>query len=311
MFTYLDQAVDSNLPDGNLPSGSDRDGSSSLGESIALRSDPLARRGSTSRRQLAIAGPVDHRQLFHRDTGRSLLTAIPSVRTASLVTSTKERIRTCSTESAGCEQRWTYKLSRLAYFMGVRTRCRTSRSIRSTSAGRTSRTLSSFSAFTRSEVGIDLSALTAPDKVSCRPNDQAATSSTTAFVSASFMPMGPSCAVCRLKHSELLDASRTSSETRMTDRRSRGVPTEWLCARSITPPSIEALSSAISPDLIVKDQPRDCSTKLMARCLKHGLQEMHGSTDFGSSERMPTSQTQSDRRAASRGLSSSVVGVSR
>jgi len=81
------------------------------------------------------------------------------------------------------------------------------------------------------------------------------------------------CAVCSLRHSELLDAAHYRSRP----RRGRHCPrceTEWRCARSTMPP-MTASFLGVRPDLVVEIR-ADLLAEIDGPMLQHGLKERHG-----------------------------------
>ncbi len=81
------------------------------------------------------------------------------------------------------------------------------------------------------------------------------------------------CAMCRLKHAELLDAAHI-----LPDAHDRGFPVvaNGLALCKIHHAAYDANIVGIRPDLIVEVQPR-VLLEVDGPMLKHGLQEMNGS----------------------------------
>jgi putative restriction endonuclease len=164
-----------------------------------------------------------------------------------------------------------YKLP-LAYFMGVRPAVY--KPVYPVYiAGEDQRNLDFVLTFTRSEVGIDLSALTAPDKVyAARMTRQRLHQPL--FRERVLHAYRSSCAVCRLKHSELLDAAHIIGDA---DDDGDPIVPNGMALCKIHHAAFDRSFLGISPDLIVRINQR-LLDEVDGPMLKHGLQEMHGST---------------------------------
>ena len=127
--------------------------------------------------------------------------------------------------------------------------------------------------FTSSEVGIDFSALTAPEKVyAARLTRQRLHQPL--FRERVLHAYRSSCAVCRLRHRELLDAAHI-----IGDAADDGDPVlpNGMALCKIHHAAFDRSFLGITPDLVVKINQR-LLDEVDGPMLKHGLQEMHGST---------------------------------
>lgn len=126
--------------------------------------------------------------------------------------------------------------------------------------------------FSSSEVGIDLSALSAPEKVyAARLTRQRLHQPL--FRERVLHAYRSSCAVCRLKHSGLLDAAHIIGDA--ADDGDPIVP-NGLALCKIHHAAFDRNFLGITPDLIVRINQR-LLDEVDGPMLKHGIQEMHGS----------------------------------
>jgi len=127
--------------------------------------------------------------------------------------------------------------------------------------------------FSSSEVGIDLSALSAPERVyAARLTRQRLHQPL--FRERVLHAYGSRCAVCRLKHVELLDAAHIIGDA--ADDGHPVVPNGMALCK-IHHAAFDRSFLGITPDLIVRINQR-LLDEVDGPMLKHGLQEMHGST---------------------------------
>jgi putative restriction endonuclease len=263
MFSYLDQAV-ALSPDGNLP-WDETERFEFAGESIALRQ--TRGRGIHKPRQLNAALSITTtftgygKEPPYRD----------SIGEDGYPRYKYERTDPNLSTNRGLRTAMEYKLP-LAYFMGVRPAVY--KPVYPVYiAGEDQRNLDFVLTFTRSEVGIDLSALTAPDKVyAARMTRQRLHQPL--FRERVLHAYRSSCAVCRLKHSELLDAAHIIGDA---DDDGDPIVPNGMALCKIHHAAFDRSFLGISPDLIVRINQR-LLDEVDGPMLKHGLQEMHGST---------------------------------
>ena len=127
--------------------------------------------------------------------------------------------------------------------------------------------------FARSEVGIDLRQLTAPEKVyAARMTKQRLHQPV--FREQVLHAYASSCAVCRLKHAELLDAAHI-----IGDSEAGGEPVvpNGMALCKIHHAAFDRNFLGISPTLEVRINQR-LLDEVDGPMLRHGLQEMHGTT---------------------------------
>lgn len=263
MFTYLDRAV-AHSADGNLP-WDQTERFVFEGESIALRQ--TRGRGIHKPRQL--------------DAALSITTAFTgygkeppyrdSIGEDGYARYKYERTDPNLSTNRGLRTAMEYKLP-LAYFMGVRPAVY--KPVHPVYiAGEDPQNLEFILTFTSSEVGIDLSALTAPDKVyAARMTRQRLHQPL--FRERVLHAYRSSCAVCRLRHSELLDAAHIIGDA---DDDGDPVVPNGMALCKIHHAAFDRSFLGISPDLIVRINQR-LLDEVDGPMLKHGLQEMHGST---------------------------------
>jgi len=127
--------------------------------------------------------------------------------------------------------------------------------------------------FTRAEVGIDFSSLSAPEKVyAARLTKQRLHQPL--FRERVLHAYATSCAVCRLRHVELLDAAHI-----IADGENGGDPIvpNGMALCKIHHVAYDRNFLGITPKLVVHINQR-LLDEIDGPMLKHGLQEMHGST---------------------------------
>jgi putative restriction endonuclease len=262
MFAYLDQAVASS-PDGNLAWGQ-TERFDVGGETIALRQ--TRGRGIHKPRQLDAALSITTaftgygKEPPYRDSiGEDGYPRYKYERTDPNL-STNRALR------AAMEG----KLP-LAYFVGVRPAIY--KPVYPVYiAGDNPQQLEIVLSFTSREVGIDLSALTAPEKVyAARLTRQRLHQPL--FRERVLHAYRSSCAVCKLRHSELLDAAYIIGDAE--DDGDPVVPNGMALCK-IHHAAFDRSFLGITPDLIVRINQR-LLDEVDGPMLKHGLQQMHGS----------------------------------
>jgi len=125
--------------------------------------------------------------------------------------------------------------------------------------------------FNRIEIGIDLSALSAPEKVyAARLTKQRLHQPI--FREQVLHAYRSSCTVCRLRHTELLDAAHITSDA---EKGGDPVVTNGLALCKIHHAAYDRNIMGISPDHVVQISER-LLDEVDGPMLRHGLQEMHG-----------------------------------
>jgi putative restriction endonuclease len=127
--------------------------------------------------------------------------------------------------------------------------------------------------FARSEVGLDFTTLTAPEKVyAARMTRQRLHQPL--FREQVLHAYSSSCAVCRLRHTELLDAAHI-----IGDAEDGGDPVlpNGMALCKIHHAAFDRNFLGITPNLVVQINQR-LLDEIDGPMLKHGLQEMHGGT---------------------------------
>ena len=127
--------------------------------------------------------------------------------------------------------------------------------------------------FARHDVGIDLSALSAPEKVyAARMTRQRLHQPV--FREQVLHAYGSSCAVCRLRHRELLDAAHIIGDA---EQGGDPVVPNGLALCKIHHAAFDRHFLGITPGLKVQIN-SNLLDEVDGPMLKHGLQEMHGAT---------------------------------
>ena len=127
--------------------------------------------------------------------------------------------------------------------------------------------------FSRAEVGIDFSSITAAEKVyAARMTKQRLHQPV--FREQVMHAYDSTCAVCRLRHVELLDAAHIIGDT---EEGGDPVISNGMALCKIHHAAFDRNFLGITPSLVVKINPK-LLDEIDGPMLKHGLQEMHETT---------------------------------